>query len=192
MGTRNLTIVQLDGAYKVAQYGQWDGYPECGGIEALTFARKLADAAVRSRFEANVRKCRYLTESEIDEINNRIHAGEITNWQKVYPELSRDTGRRILDMIYGHEEGLRLNSEIGFAADSLFCEWAWLIDLDANRFEAYEGSNKEPLREDDRFAFLNGKAERGYYPIRKVAEWDLNVLPDDETFLSAFKSEDEE
>ena len=28
MGTRNLTVVYLDGQYKVAQYGQWDGYPK--------------------------------------------------------------------------------------------------------------------------------------------------------------------
>ena len=27
MGTRNLTCVFKDGEYKVAQYGQWDGYP---------------------------------------------------------------------------------------------------------------------------------------------------------------------
>lgn len=31
MGTRNLTAVYLDGQYKVAQYGQWDGYPEGRG-----------------------------------------------------------------------------------------------------------------------------------------------------------------
>ena len=28
MGTRHLIAVQLDGEYKIAQYGQWDGYPE--------------------------------------------------------------------------------------------------------------------------------------------------------------------
>lgn len=26
MGTRNLTIVYSNGEYKVAQYGQWDGF----------------------------------------------------------------------------------------------------------------------------------------------------------------------
>lgn len=31
MGTRNLTCVVLDGEFKVAQYGQWDGYPEGSG-----------------------------------------------------------------------------------------------------------------------------------------------------------------
>ena len=35
MGTRNLTIVYYDGDYRVAQYGQWDGYPEGAGIEVL-------------------------------------------------------------------------------------------------------------------------------------------------------------
>lgn len=33
MGTRNLTAVYIDGEYKVAQYGQWDGYPEGPGAD---------------------------------------------------------------------------------------------------------------------------------------------------------------
>lgn len=43
MGTRNLTAVYLDGQYKVAQYGQWDGYPEGQGITVLTFLRDKMD-----------------------------------------------------------------------------------------------------------------------------------------------------
>lgn len=189
MGTRNLTIVQLDGAYKVAQYGQWDGYPDCGGIEALTFARKLADPAFRSRFEANLRKCSFLTESEIEELNDKILREKIADWREVYPELSRDTGRRILDLIFNADNGLRLKNEIDFAADGLFCEWAWLIDLDANRFEAYKGFiSKTPLGPEHRFAFLNEKAKDGYYPIQKVAEWNLSSLPTELAFLETFKA----
>ena len=37
MGTRNLTVVMADNEYKVAQYGQWDGYPRIQGVVALTF-----------------------------------------------------------------------------------------------------------------------------------------------------------
>ena len=47
MGTRNLTAVYLDGQYKVAQYGQWDGYPEGQGITALTFLRDKMDCETR-------------------------------------------------------------------------------------------------------------------------------------------------
>lgn len=43
MGARNLTAVYLDGQYKVAQYGQWDGYPEGQGITVLTFLRDKMD-----------------------------------------------------------------------------------------------------------------------------------------------------
>ena len=35
MGTRHLIGVIKDGAYRVAQYGQWDGYPEGVGAELL-------------------------------------------------------------------------------------------------------------------------------------------------------------
>lgn len=54
MGTRNLTAVYLDGQYKVAQYGQWDGYPEGQGITVLTFLLSLAVTLVR----ASLKWCR--------------------------------------------------------------------------------------------------------------------------------------
>ena len=40
MGTRNLTLVKdKEGKTKVAQYGQWDGYPEGQGSTILNFIR---------------------------------------------------------------------------------------------------------------------------------------------------------
>ena len=41
MGTRNLTIVHSNGEYKVAQYGQWDGYPEGLGIQLLKYLKEI-------------------------------------------------------------------------------------------------------------------------------------------------------
>jgi len=35
MGTRNLTCVIKGGDFKVAQYGQWDGYPSGSGKDIL-------------------------------------------------------------------------------------------------------------------------------------------------------------
>ena len=47
MGTRNLTCVIKDGKYRVAQYGQWDGYPEGQGMNILNFLKKWIEACLR-------------------------------------------------------------------------------------------------------------------------------------------------
>ena len=37
MGTRHMIGVVSDGKYRVAQYGQWDGYPSGQGVGILEF-----------------------------------------------------------------------------------------------------------------------------------------------------------
>ena len=109
-----------------------------------------------------------------------------------YPQFSRDTGAEILKMVQNHPEGMKLYNQLFFAADSLFCEWAWVVDFDAGTFEAFEGFNKAPLSEEDRFYFLRDHEDGDYHGVRLVAKWSLDALPTDEDFLAAFKSEDEE
>jgi len=197
MGTRNLTAVYYGGEYKIAQYGQWDGYPEGQGATVLDFARSIAAPGARAAFAEKVSKCRWITEKEIAAINDKIDAGELLNWQRVYPELSRDTCADILRLVNESENGLALQDRIEFAADSLFCEWAWVIDLDAGTFEGFRGFNRtRPLTEEDRFFFLNGAAKKDYqgtryYPVKLVAKWSLDALPNVSGFLAAFNEEDE-
>lgn len=195
MGTRNLTAVYIDGEYKIAQYGQWDGYPEGQGMTALNFSRTIKESADRAAFAEKVRKCRFITKEEIEERNAKIRSGKIKNWTIVWPELSRDTCADILKMVAQSDDGLVLQNDLDFAADSLFCEWAWVLDLDAGTFEGYEGFNQaNPLTEEDRFFFLNDKAEKDhrdkqYHPVKLAAKWSLDNLPTDEDFIAAFKED---
>ena len=62
MGTRNLTAVFIDGEYKVAQYGQWDGYPGGQGMTALHFLR---DEMEEERFKDAVRKSVFIDPKEL-------------------------------------------------------------------------------------------------------------------------------
>lgn len=192
MGTRNLTLVQLDGEYKIAQYGQWDGYPEGQGVTALKFARGLSNPKARASFEEKIRSLSWITKAEIDEINKRIDSGELKNWDKVYPELSRDTCANILQLVATRESGMKLENELPFAADSLFCEWAWLIDLDQNTFEGYKGFNKVPLTEEDRFYFLRDREKGDYHTIRLAGKWDLDKLPSEAEFVSYFEKDEDD
>lgn len=187
MGTRNLTAVMKNGEYKIAQYGQWDGYPEGQGMTALNFARKLNDGNFRKQFEEKLLAASWITQEDIDSINAKIKSGEIKDWTKVYPELSRDTCADILELVAKAPAGIKLNNNIEFAADGLFCEFAWIIDLDKNSFEGYVGFGKKPLVESDRFFFLRDKEENGYSGVKLVAEWDLSSLPTDDDFVAAFK-----
>ncbi len=181
MGTRNLTCVYKNGEYKVAQYGQWDGYPEGQGITILRFLRNVK----MDEFNKAIDECRWITQEELDKINKDINNGILINWQKYYPELSRDTGGEILELITFKNKRI-LNNSIDFANDSLFCEWAYVIDLDSNTFEVYKGFNNEKLPETDRFynAEYNDKE---YKPVKLIKTFSLDNLPTKEEFLMEFE-----
>lgn len=168
MGTRHFIGAKINGEYKVAQYGQWDGYPDGQGADVLTFLLGCKMNVLKKA----ISECRWITNEEIDDINKYIE--KTTNlvpkweWQSQWPELSRDTGAGILNLILNKNKRL-LKDSTEFSTDELFCEWAWIIDFDKNVFQGY----------------MNGTSNL-------VAEFDLDNLPDMETFLAAFQSEDEE
>lgn len=221
MGTRNLTMVISEGETKVAQYGQWDGYPEGQGLTVLSFLQKTD----LNKFRERLKSISFFTKKELqaiekkdDEIlerNKKVKNGkyEQSESAKLYeqkPWLSRDLGAQILQAIMdGKFEGTddnfekkkfkvtvdKLVDQTNFAADSLFCEWLWLIDLDKNVLEAYKGFNTKPLAKNERFKYLEEKVKREvgslsgseYFPVRKVASFKLKSLPDKKEFLAAFE-----
>lgn len=181
MGTRNLTCVQVDGQYKIAQYGQWDGYPSGQGTDLLQILREVN----LDRLKEASRNCRFLNKEELEALDS-------TDWMKTHPQLSRDHAAKIVKLVY-EKDGLVLQNQVDFAADSLFCEWAYVVDLDKNVLEVYKGFNQDtPPTESDRFFFLKEKCDPKYNPVKLAATFDLNHLPDDEQFLEHFKDPDEE
>jgi hypothetical protein len=178
MGTRHLIAVQLDGQYRIAQYGQWDGNPSGQGEIVLNFLEEWR----RPEFEAKLRAASFMTEEEMEALSARIEReGLEIGWSERWPELSRDAGAEILEMVQHADAGIKLLDEIGFATDSLFCEWAYVIDLDAETLEVFKGFQKEPLPETERFfgfelKYPNEVCE-GYYPIRMIASYPLDAPP---------------
>lgn len=214
MGTRNLTMVISKGETKVAQYGQWDGYPSVQGANILNFltflgtdknskgkilkenkendwARnnvkeflKLKNLSIET-FKENLESLSFFKEKEIDLINE--------NFNKSLEErsyLSRDTASEILWKIAEGNVDKLISNE-NFAGDSLFCEWAYVVDLDKNTFEVYKGFNNETIDETERFFHLQ-KEEEEYKPVTILKSYDLNNLPTLEEFLELEKEEEEE
>lgn len=187
MGTRNLTCVFHNGDYRVAQYGQWDGYPSGQGATILNFLRDTFD---RELFLTKLADTYQPNEQQIDGMNARLKA-EKKDVSALYPSMTRDTGGEILSLIQTSAPGLPLRLQTDFAADSLFCEFAYVVDLDKGTFEVFRGFNQGgPLHETERFAFLNEKAGRGYHPVKLLAEFKLDALPTLEEFLAQLEQQD--
>ncbi len=190
MGTRHLTCVVKDSEFKVAQYGQWDGYPSSAGIDILNFLR-TQDMNI---FRKQIDKCRFASAEEVKSYyRGFINAGGGMTFEQSkafnkskYGYLSRDTGADILKIIQAWEDDtIPLNDSIDFAADGLFCEWAYVIDLDQGGFfETYTGFLTTPVPEDQRFTYMNQyERTNEYYPVQLAARFSFSQLPTNAEFL---------
>lgn len=168
MGTRHLIVVTSKNKVKVAQYGQFDGYPSGQGADILNFILSVD----LSEFKNKVDSLSFYTEKEVDKLDPEKN-----------PEISRTTSSEILNLIYDGKVTKVYNNET-FAADGLFCEYCYVLDLDTYKLEVYTGS-KINLTPDDRFYHLMGSVEKGseYKPVKKVIEFDMKNPPKVSKFI---------
>ncbi len=199
MGTRHMIGVVLDGDFKVAQYGQWDGYPGGQGVDILNYLRH-GNIPVLTE---NVRNVRWATQEDFDAANAAagipsdaafINMEQAQTMEELYPQFSRNTSAAVLPLIEkGVVEFVKDDSE--FALDSLFCEWAYVVDLDRGVLEAYEGFQKEAPKA-GRWAGQHQKVDEGdsprYYAVELKGEWPLNDLPSNDEFCAALSPEEYE
>ena len=176
MGTRHLIAVVHNKQIKVAQYGQWDGYLEGQGRVVVEFIQNDLDI---EKFRKAVSECQFLSDKEIKETwtecgadpNSELVSMDIADKHtRKYAALSRDTGAKVLSLI--QDKGARaLMNSIDFAADSLFCEYAYVLDLDTETLEIYRGFNKSPVPAGERFAEVQPHVPEHYKTAGKTYEY---------------------
>lgn len=196
MGTRHLICVVLDSKYRIAQYGQWDGYPEGQGVDVLDFLR----TADLDTFKKKLKLVRFATKKdkkekeeffkEIGVNNGWMNMEQANQYHRRYPLLTRDNGAKILTMVYDLKEPAFLEDSIDFAQDSLFCEWAYVIDLDQNQLEVYKGFNENPVK---RGRFTSNIADnQGFYCVKLKKIYPLDDLPSNERFINDLDPKEDE
>jgi hypothetical protein len=200
MGTRHLIMVVHENKTKIAQYGQWDGYPEGQGVTVLNFVRRKKKL---DKFKEALKKVRFSTEADEKKVETFLESiGCKDGWMNMnqsakyhdrFPYLSRDIGANILDLVLNSpDEEIVLRDSTDFAADSLFCEWAYVIDLDKNQLEVYSGFNKTAVGPEERFATLKKEEGSEFDVIRFLKKFDLNELPTKRKFISELKKKEKE
>ena len=110
MGTRNLTCVVKNGEYKVAQYGQFDGYPSGVGCDIL---EELLKPNSIKLLKENVDSLKIVTQEMIDkEIIAKAGSLELFKgmevikrnniWEEIntlYPTPTREVAGKIINYI---------------------------------------------------------------------------------------------
>jgi hypothetical protein len=144
MGTRNLTVVKdSTGTTRVAQYGQWDGYPQHSGLKALDFLR---DETLVENLRNRLTLVEFIDDQEAEVIWEGFEhdSNDPTKYTNEYPGLSRDTGIDILLAVASANATLKTIDNSEFAKDTLFCEGIYEIDFSTNKFiSTYNGITKE-------------------------------------------------
>lgn len=186
MGTRGLTAVILDGAHRIAQYGQWDHYPDGQGVGVLAFCHEwLKNADSRARFVDNLRRSRFATATDF-----AVAEAAGPRWKDAFPLWTRDHGAQVLGLVADADANTEivLRDGLTFGLDRS-CEYAYVIDLDANTLEVHEGHGREG---GGRFKSMERpEGFEWYRPVALVATFDLANLPEEDAFLEALKDEDD-
>lgn len=166
MGTRHLICIVKDKDYKIAQSGAWDGYPKGQGQDIINF---LQNDFNKAKLEEN--------------LMTRVKPIEFAkNPRREHRSLQIGTGAEILKIIQDAQEDAPTFLNLSFAKDSLFCEWAYVLDLDQDCLEVHKGFNKKPLEESERF-YSKNPDDQGYFPVKLVCKLEIEYIQSLKEFL---------
>lgn len=148
MGTRGITqVIDSNGQTVVAQYGQWDHYPEGQGLNILSFLTSSHN--IVEQLEKALFKCYFATDSELDEMSKPFVTPDgmmtIDNSDKfsvMYPSLTRNTGSDILKVVTYSTGRVPLSNQIDFIEDDLMCEGIYTIDFQTRLFVSQYGGRR--------------------------------------------------
>lgn len=200
MSTRGAIAFIIDGEEKIT-YNHSDSYPECLGVAMLNWARRHRHALTcdlhRGQSGGPVDLARKL---RVVDPNSTPSAEDIA---RLRPQADLNVGERKITDWYcllrntqgDPDEILKagvIENGAPFVADSLYCEWAYAIDLDGRTFEVFRGFQKRPHsagRWADRQS-IDGS--RGYHAVALIASWPLDKLPSEADFLAELAKADQD
>lgn len=196
MGTRGFIGFVVDGTEKIA-YNHSDSYPGGLGTDVLDWL--LSWAALDRGVEIARETARALRVVEPDSTPTAEDIERLKSYSNLsvgrqshadwYVLLRETQGNPRLMLQAGVIEDAR-----DFPRDSLFAEWGYVVDFDAETFEVYKGFQRAP-HDKGRFADREPyvpphRTEVEYWPCALIASWPLSALPDEKTFMQIVEPED--
>lgn len=186
MTTQGLTGFRYREKDRLA-YNHADSHPDTLGLNVLRELRDVEDwNAVRDRIDSLVP---IPEQRRLDE-HSSIAETEI---RRAFPDLKYEAKPRNHYDLYQPLQGTLkpyLDGKLMFMPDasdfihnSSFCEWAYVANFDSRKYEVWKGLQTKP-DPDNRYG---QEVDRmGYFPCRKIKEYDLMDLPEPGFYLSDY------
>lgn len=176
MGTRGAYGYLVDGQEKVA-YNHFDSYPSGLGTEVLNYIRnhtveEMREVAKRITFitdevpptKEQIKRFKKFADLEVS-------SKDLSEW---YCLLRESQGN-----LESFHEGLDVMKDSkDFLADSLFCEYAYIINLDTNELEVYKGFNQNKNAQ-GRYAHLQDGDYHGVKLVSIVGLEEVRAMTDE-------------
>lgn len=182
MGTRGAVGFRANKEDKVT-YNHYDSYPSGLGSDVLSFIRRHSFEEIKNA-AANIQ----MIDTEIKPTKKQIK--ECKPWTDLsVSEQSTDDWYCLLRSAQGnldaYVEGLQyMNDSRSFLFDSLFCEYAYIINVDTKQLEFYSGFNKKARTRKGRYASIQrDEAPNGYFGVAlmwKISLDDILAASDEE------------
>lgn len=198
MSTRGLYGFRKNGEDKTT-YNHYDSYPNGLGKEVIRFCLNTLESFKHAMCDS----IELVSEEdkpsrEQIEFCNRYNSSDFTvssqredDWYCLLRNVQGDL--MALKNIVEHEGKCYMIDNHDFIKDSLFCEWAYIINLDDRVLEIYQGFQERP---DPNNRYGCERNRDGYYPCKKALSIPFDVLmkfkDEDEAIASVLKSIDKE
>lgn len=214
MGTRGAFGVIIGEQEKIG-YNQFDSYPSGKGIENLRWLREQVAQGIGVVKQQAI-DCRLVDDSSkptLRDIKALAGATDLNVSRQSTDDwycLTRNTHGDIGAML---QSGYIYDNHL-FPLDSLFCEWAYIVDFDRDVFEMYVGFQKElpkrgrwagrPTAEEDVQAYrhhIEWCKENNrdpwqppvseYKAVELIGSWPFSDLPHEDTLLTLERQDEE-
>lgn len=159
MSTRGFVGVYIDGTTK-GTYNHCDSYPEYLGVKTVTSLANMGQNYPEINFRKKAEEWIAVNEEQPNEQMIQKYAkclNRSVDDEKSWDALSRRLEGELLEHLANVEH---FSDDTLFLQDTLFCEWAYIWNMDDNTLEVYS-KQREPLSE-------------SRYPIPLVAKLSID------------------
>lgn len=193
MGTRGLYGFRKNEQDKTS-YNHFDSYPEGLGADVLKFIQNHSVAEMNEFYDRIIMVNEDATPTDEQKENCRkngfVNLNVSNQSENDWYCLLRNVQGYLVDLYKCEFPYMIDNSD--FIKDSLFCEYAYIINLDTNVLEFYKGWQHVP-QDGNRYGEVPD--ENGYYPCRLESEIPIEQIQstkDVNEIISKFMSDKEE